>query len=220
MREEALIPNFPVLSSDLPHPSSWFYYHSTRGMFIWRLQREGRRDIPKAVSKVRAFLLRESNSHICPLCLARETLFTVLPINQVLYASTHQRQNCSSLKKDQITLSCVTCIWNKFTHRFILRTDNLWNCGLLPWERERYRDGELYQGSAERRGTRFGEFCYCSCLPLLPELAHNIHATWGPSFSQAMYILSILFPNPIYGVMQAGRRLGKLRSPFVTVTVS
>ena len=32
---------------------------------------------------------------------------------------------------------------------------------------------------------RFGELCSCSCLPLQPELACSIHATWGPSFSRA-----------------------------------
>ena len=29
---------------------------------------------------------------------------------------------------------------------------------------------------------RFGEFCYCSSLPLLPGFACSIHATWGPPF--------------------------------------
>ena len=36
-------------------------------------------------------------------------------------------------------------------------------------------------------GPRFGEFCSCSCLPLLPQLASSIHATWGPPFSGALY---------------------------------
>ena len=37
-------------------------------------------------------------------------------------------------------------------------------------------------------GRKFGEFCYYSCLPLLPGLACIIHATWGPPFSPALYI--------------------------------
>ena len=28
---------------------------------------------------------------------------------------------------------------------------------------------------------RFGEFCSCCCLPLLPGFACRIHATWGPN---------------------------------------
>ena len=34
---------------------------------------------------------------------------------------------------------------------------------------------------------RFGELCSCSCLPLLPQLAWKIHATWGPLFSSALF---------------------------------
>ena len=36
-------------------------------------------------------------------------------------------------------------------------------------------------------GPRFGECCYCSCLPLLPGLACSIHPTRGPPFSRALY---------------------------------
>ena len=35
---------------------------------------------------------------------------------------------------------------------------------------------------------RFGEFCYYSCLLLLPGFASSIHATWGPPYSRALYI--------------------------------
>ena len=31
------------------------------------------------------------------------------------------------------------------------------------------------------------EFCSCCCLPLLPQFAGNIHATWGPFFSRTLY---------------------------------
>ena len=37
-----------------------------------------------------------------------------------------------------------------------------------------------------------GDLCYCSCLPHLPGFACSIHATWGPSFSQALYVLHSL----------------------------
>ena len=33
---------------------------------------------------------------------------------------------------------------------------------------------------------RFGEFCSCCCLPLLPELACSIHETWPKHFSGAL----------------------------------
>ena len=36
--------------------------------------------------------------------------------------------------------------------------------------------------------TRFGEFCHCSCLPLLPGFACSIHATWELPFSRALLI--------------------------------
>ena len=35
------------------------------------------------------------------------------------------------------------------------------------------------------------EFCSCSCLPLLPGLACSTHATWGQSFSQALYFFLV-----------------------------
>ena len=35
---------------------------------------------------------------------------------------------------------------------------------------------------------RFGVFYYCYCLPLLPGFACNIHAAFGPPFSQALKI--------------------------------
>ena len=34
----------------------------------------------------------------------------------------------------------------------------------------------------------FGEFCSCCSLPLLPDFACSIHATWGPPLSRALYI--------------------------------
>ena len=39
---------------------------------------------------------------------------------------------------------------------------------------------------------RFGEFCYCSCLSPLPGFACSIHATWGPPFSQALFVSGTL----------------------------
>ena len=39
-------------------------------------------------------------------------------------------------------------------------------------------------------GPTFGEFCSCSCLPLLPQLACSVHSTWGPPISGALYNLS------------------------------
>ena len=38
-------------------------------------------------------------------------------------------------------------------------------------------------GLGEKASPRFGEFCFSSCLPLLPSHACSIHATWGPHFS-------------------------------------
>ena len=35
--------------------------------------------------------------------------------------------------------------------------------------------------------ARVGEFCFCSCLPIPPELACIIHATWPKPFSRALY---------------------------------
>ena len=41
----------------------------------------------------------------------------------------------------------------------------------------------------------FGEFCCCCCFPLLPGLACSIHATWGPSFWWALWIIKNTTPN-------------------------
>ena len=36
-------------------------------------------------------------------------------------------------------------------------------------------------------GPRFGEFCSCSCLPLLSQLAGSIHATWAMPINGELY---------------------------------
>ena len=36
-------------------------------------------------------------------------------------------------------------------------------------------------------GPRFGEICSFCCLPLLPQLACSILATWGPPYRGALY---------------------------------
>ena len=42
-------------------------------------------------------------------------------------------------------------------------------------------------GIGSKAVPRFGEFCSCCCLPLLPGFACSIHVTWGPPFSRALY---------------------------------
>ena len=42
-------------------------------------------------------------------------------------------------------------------------------------------------GIAKRVLPRFGEFCYCCCLPLLPQLAYSILATWEALFWRPLY---------------------------------
>ena len=34
---------------------------------------------------------------------------------------------------------------------------------------------------------RFGEFCFCCCLPLMPQLACSILATWERPYNRALY---------------------------------
>ena len=42
------------------------------------------------------------------------------------------------------------------------------------------------QGSAKKRSPRFGEFCYCSCSPLLQSLACSIPTTRGPTLAKPL----------------------------------
>ena len=57
----------------------------------------------------------------------------------------------------------------------------------MKYERHLKHYGTLVvQGSTNRWAPRFGEFCSCSCLPLLPQIACSIHATWGPPISGAL----------------------------------
>ena len=42
-------------------------------------------------------------------------------------------------------------------------------------------------GHQKKALARFGEFCSCCCLPLLPQLAWSIHETWPKPFSGALY---------------------------------
>ena len=46
---------------------------------------------------------------------------------------------------------------------------------------------KILQGPAKRRTPGFGEFCYCSRLPLLLGFACSIHATWRPPFGRSLY---------------------------------
>ena len=46
-----------------------------------------------------------------------------------------------------------------------------------------------YTGLQHKAGHRFGEFCSCCCLPLLPQLACSILATRGPPYTGALYSL-------------------------------
>ena len=42
-------------------------------------------------------------------------------------------------------------------------------------------------GVAKRVLPRFGEFCSCCCLPLLPQLAYSLLATWEALFWRPLY---------------------------------
>ena len=44
-------------------------------------------------------------------------------------------------------------------------------------------------GLCKKALARFGEFCSCRCLPLLPQLS-SIHITWPKPFSRLLYICS------------------------------
>ena len=44
-----------------------------------------------------------------------------------------------------------------------------------------------WDGIGWRTVPRFGQFCSCCCLPLLPQLACNILATWERLFSRSLY---------------------------------
>ena len=41
---------------------------------------------------------------------------------------------------------------------------------------------------------RFSEFCYCCCVPLLPQLACSILATWERPYSEALYTVEEIEP--------------------------
>ena len=49
-----------------------------------------------------------------------------------------------------------------------------------PMDRESYIEYQVNTGLIHKVVPRFGDFCYCSCLLLLPGFACSIHATWVP----------------------------------------
>ena len=53
-----------------------------------------------------------------------------------------------------------------------------------------------FTGISQKTAPRFGEFCSCCYLPLLPQLGCSIHATLGPPFSLALHCLQIV-PNTL-----------------------
>ena len=64
---------------------------------------------------------------------------------------------------------------------------------------------------------RFGEFCFCCYLPLLPQLACSILATWGPQFCRPLYCITyrrIVVSEEGYGGERRDlRELGGLWAP-------
>ena len=52
---------------------------------------------------------------------------------------------------------------------------------------ESYQSLTIYRGRQKSASARFGEFCSCCCLPLLPQLACSILATWGPPYTGSLY---------------------------------
>ena len=44
------------------------------------------------------------------------------------------------------------------------------------------------QGLAKLWSPGLVNFCFCCCLPLLPQLACRVLATWGPQFCQPLYL--------------------------------
>ena len=50
---------------------------------------------------------------------------------------------------------------------------------------------ELCTGNLYKAVPRFGEFCLCCCLPLLPQLASSILAIWEQPYRDALYGLVI-----------------------------
>ena len=54
-------------------------------------------------------------------------------------------------------------------------SDSLWNI-----------TGNLYNAL-----PRFGEFCSCCCLPLLPQLAFSLLATWERPYRDSLYLFQL-----------------------------
>ena len=46
----------------------------------------------------------------------------------------------------------------------------------------------IYTGAGKIFVPRFGEFCFCCCLPLQPQLPCRVLTTWGPQFCRPLYI--------------------------------
>ena len=44
-----------------------------------------------------------------------------------------------------------------------------------------------YTGLDYKTVPRFGELCFCCCLPLRPKLACSILVTWGPPYTGSLY---------------------------------
>ena len=74
-----------------------------------------------------------------------------------------------SLRTGEIMVDMKTC----YTHSNKVHTQGSakrWSPGLV-----KFVFAPAYLGL--KSVPRFGEFCYCSCLPLLPGFACSIHAT-------------------------------------------
>ena len=104
---------------------------------------------------------------------------------------------CRQLMQNQICLlhTVLTLLlrWGKMTRKhsvveiwntIVFFTSSCCNGRLSPLSP---RDNGNYSAWGPHYSAWFGEFCYCCCLPLLPELACSIHATWLKPFSRPLY---------------------------------
>ena len=62
------------------------------------------------------------------------------------------------------------------------------------YEEIKYTTGNLYKAV-----PRFGEFCSCCCLPLLPQLAGSILATWERPYRDSLYMCRLQNFRSIHG---------------------
>ena len=102
----------------------------------------------------------------------------------VHFGGEHSLKGAPTLKQQERLGNSVLCSFLALWEWSLSMSVDQFSLNLTCEKIER----NIYRARQKKASARFGEFCYCCFLPLLPELACSIHLTWKKPFSRPLYL--------------------------------